>query len=214
MVTKVLPGSCIELDTIQQPDTRTLDLSNDRVEKTWLTQLPRICPNLRELNLEGCQCIEREGLFLREFKQLEIIKLTGSNLSLEQTLNCFFDREGHSSVCIEQQDSARNIGILGRAMQLAKLYQGLTSSSMQAECEKSWNIVYDLTRSHSWTNQELRNLLIQNFAVQESHIQEWRKIAATVLPSNMVPITLRVAAPLPESNPPGLYRFIRMKDQL
>jgi hypothetical protein len=220
MVTKVLPKSWIELETIshkETPDLTTLSFdfsTKDRIEKTWLTALPSLCPNLRELNLEGCQCIEKEGLFLREFSRLESVKLTGSNLSLEQTLKCLFDHEGHSSVRIEQYDSARNIGILGRAMQLAKLFKGLTSRSMQAECERSWNIVYDLTKSHSWTTQELRNLLIQNFAAQDPYIQQWREIAATVLPSEMIPITLRVPLPLPLSNPPGLYRFIGMKDRL
>lgn len=167
----------------------------------------KIIPGVQEIEM---QVIKPVATAVIPPPPVQNVYLNGLNATIEQVIEHHFDREGHSSVTIELYDPERNIGILGRALQLADLYSHFGT----ARATRSWNIVYDLTKSHSWKDEELRDLLIQRFADQRPQVQKWRQLAAAELPLKLLPITISLALPachpLPQSDPHQLFQFLRI----
>lgn len=218
----IIPTQVDEVQTLKELKQKAsrlvdkIDFSQNRyVENSWIVELSQLFPNLKRLNLTGCQSIPTDCKPLKEFKCLVHLTLTDSNLSMEQIFDNLFDQDGHSSLQIECYDAKKNIDLLGRAFQLATFFSNFVQKcnpppADRIKCQRQWNILKNLTQNHSWKEEELIDLLTCQCLSTDPQVQEWKALAATVLSPEKLPIPIKLSGftATPESHPPGLYRFI------
>ena len=157
----------------------TLDFTSATREQ--ILALPTTHPGVEELNLQGCQSLGDRmiGRVFTQLKNLKVIQLTGSNFSPEKVLAWFFDEEGRGSVRIELYDAVARKGILTKALYEAEVSSRLSSPN-HPTTKRDWMIVHELTKSGSWSPEEMKLLLVRYESNRHCRFQNWRDLVMKI----------------------------------
>lgn len=157
-----------ELKNLSSPLVKRIDFSkNSHVQPEWILGLPRLFPNLEELDLRRCMALNDSmtGIAINQFKSLKVIQLNGSNMSADATSSFWIREEGESRIRIEH-DWNMGDSVLG-----AVIHRGLF---YPARGISFWDILDKFTQEGNWCEEEMVMLFQQHKGEQNPQIISWK----------------------------------------